>query len=176
MRGMIRRLLATWQASGRTTRRQGRAWYPEARAAVRGMARTHGTSVAVAAGVVAALSPRLMWHVNVRAADAVLGGAIPVGVFRTSLSKALRIHRGGERPLDVLGGPKVRAFYRALTGDDGAAVVDVWVLRVVGWTKSLTERAYGQVAKALEVVARQLGVTVVDLQATAWVAVRGRAA
>jgi hypothetical protein len=178
MRGlasMVRRLVAAWSGSDRTGRAQGRAWYPEARRTVRAMATTHGTSPATAAGVVAALSPRLMWAVNVRAAETVLAGSTPRGVFRTSLGKAMRIRRGA-RPLSVLSGPKVRAFYRALTGDDGAAVVDVWVARVVGWTRELKERAYGTVARALEQAAALLGLRVTDLQATAWVAVRGRAA
>lgn len=175
MRGLVTRFVRAWRAATRSERAQGRAWYPEARRTVRQLADASGSSQAVAAGVVAALSPRLMWVVNVRAAGVVLQGGIPAGVFKTSLYKAQRIASRAARPLDVLRGPKVRAFYRAIMGDTRAAVVDVWVLRVAGWARSLTERAYAQVAGALEVAAAKLRVSVTDLQATAWVAIRGSA-
>lgn len=105
-----------------------------------------------------------------------LARAIEVpGCFRANLAKARAIAAGG-KPLTVLSGPKVRAFYRALVGDDSAAVIDVWTVRAAGWLTSLTERAYALVSRALEIAARKLNTSVTRLQAVAWVAVRGRAA
>lgn len=173
---MTARLVNAYTGADTDARAQGVAWYTEARAKVRAMARTHGVTRACAAGVVAALSPRLQWAVNVRAAEVVLAGGVPSGVFKTSFHKAMRIYRGGERPLAVLAGPKTRAFYRALMGDDHSAVVDVWVLRAVGWTRSLTDKVYRRIAGALARAAALVGVPVATLQAVAWVVVRGRAA
>lgn len=173
---MVRALLDAWAQAPDDVRAKGLAWYRGARMMVKAIARKNGVSHAVAAGVVAALSPRLQWAVNVRCADTVLGGGIPRGVFKTSLHKALRITRGGERPSVVLSGPKTRAFYKALMGDDQAAVVDVWVLRAVRWTRKVTDRAYARIAGALRAAADAVGVPTAQLQAVAWVAVRGRAA
>lgn len=172
---MVRRLLEHWSQADRNARTQGRQWYALARRTCAGMAREHGVSLATACGVVAALSPRLQWGPNVRAARAVCAGVVPSGVFRTSLAKAQRI-RNGERPLSVLSGPKVRAFYRALMGDASAAVVDVWVARAAGWARELKDRAYAIVAGALAAAARVARVPVAAFQAVVWVAVRGRAA
>jgi hypothetical protein len=171
---MVQRLTALVGKAPPSAWTAGGSWYEDAGRVCARMARAYGCSKATAAGVVAALSPRLQWGPNLRAADAVLAGVTPSGVFRASLKKAQAI-AAGARPLDVLSGPKVRAFYRAIMGDRTAAVVDVWVLRAVGWTRSVTEKAYRAIARALELTAARLGTTVAQLQAVAWVAVRGRA-
>ena len=175
MRPMVARLLAQWEAADAQARQQGLAWYSTARHEIARMAQDTGTPLPTACGVVAALSPRLQWAPNLRAARAVLERRTPTGVFRSSLGKAMAIFRG-QVPLRVLSGPKVRAFYRALMGDRRAAVVDVWVARAAGWTRELKEKAYQRVADALAEAAAMVQVPVAWFQAVVWVAVRGRAA
>lgn len=176
IRRLARRLVALWHAADHAVRTAGVQWYRTARATARRLARVHSCSLATAAGVIAALSPRLGWTYNVLAADLVLGHAERVpGVFRTSLAKARRI-ADGARPSAVLGGPKVRAFYRALMGDTSAAVVDVWTARAAGVDPvGLSPKLYDQVARALRMGADEVGTTTSSLQAVAWVSVRGRA-
>lgn len=175
IRTLARRLVAWWRAADKAARTAGVQWYREARRIARRLARTHGTTVATAAGVIAALSPRLTWSYNVIAADAMLAKVPKVpGVFEASKAKAHRII-AGERPLDVLRGPKVRAFYRALMGDRDAAVVDVWTARAAGVQDAPNEREYAQVAQALRMGADEVGVSTSELQAAVWVAIRGRA-
>ena len=176
VRRLAARLVALWHAADHAVRTAGVLWYRTARATVRRLARQNGTTQATAAGVVAALSPRLSWTYNVRAAEALLGSAdhIP-GVFRANLAKAQSI-ADGARPLTVLSGPKVRAFYRALMGDTSAAVVDVWTARAAGVNPAgLSPKLYDQVARALKLGADEVGTTTSSLQAVAWVSVRGRA-
>jgi hypothetical protein len=175
VRTFARRLVALWRAADRSVRRAGSGWYAEAHRTARRMARECGVSLATAAGVMAAISPRLTWKHNVNAARTLLSGGMPTGVFRASVAKARRILLG-ERPLKVLSGPKVRAFYRALMGDESAAVVDVWTARAAGLDpEALTPARYEQVAQALRLGAAEVGTTTARLQAVAWVAVRGRA-
>jgi hypothetical protein len=172
---MVSRLLAHWRRAPAPVKREGAEWYRRARVVAYYQAQRHSQSLATCAGVIAALSPRLSWTRNVRAADEVLAGSErPAGVFRASVRKALAILRGAS-PLAVLSGPKVRAFYRALMGDEGAAVVDVWVARALGWTRELTEGAYRIVERALVLAAARARCSVATLQATVWIAVRGRA-
>lgn len=174
MNHMVKRLIATWSKATDDDKRNGAAWYSSARKKCASMAKEYGVSHETAAGVVAALSPRLRWSVNVRAAERCLAGEQVPGVFRASLAKAERI-RSGAPPLSVLSGPKVRAFYSAIMGDDSAAVVDIWVTRVVGWTKEVKAKAYERIATALRKAAELVGTSVCELQATTWVVIRGSA-
>lgn len=82
----------------------GRDWYPFARRVARDLARAHGVSGDVAAGVIAALSPRCSWPENLAAADTVLrayaaGEPMPTGVpgvYPANLRKAWNIVGHGD--------------------------------------------------------------------------------
>lgn len=180
------------------TREAGRAWYPSATREARALARRHGVTLRVAAGVLAALSPRVQWSQNLRAADAAIAAAISGrddGLFGgtdaaiaavnasyarlalpESRAKAARIVCG-ERPLDVLGGPKVRAFYRAITGDRDALTLDVWALRAAGWERWSVPGPQSAARRAIDAAYRQaaadVGEHVREFQAIVWLAVRG---
>jgi hypothetical protein len=172
---MVRRLTAHWQRSSANEKRLGKTWYSVARSQARELAQSHEVSLSCAAGVIAALSPRQFWARNVAVARACLARRPVLGVFRANLAKAEAI-RGGAKPLSVLGGPKVRAFYRAITGDKEAAVVDTWVLRALGLTATgLTARVYRRIAAAMSIVAKTIRTSIATLQAVVWVTVRGRA-
>jgi hypothetical protein len=174
---IINNLRKHWTAATPEQRRAGRVWYTEARAMVRAMAMEHATTSATVAGVIAATSPRLHWVRNVAVSRGVLAGERVTGVFRANLDKAKRI-AAGAKPLAVLGGNKVRAFYRALLGDCRAAVVDVWILRASGLApEARLERGglYERVVAALVKLAAQLRIGAAELQATIWVVARGRA-
>lgn len=174
IRRLASALLAVFRAAPAAAHTEGALWYLKARRVARTIARVCGVTQAQAAGVIAALSPRLQWVANVRAAGKLCAGVIPSGVFRANLTKA-KLILSGVRPLSVLRGPKVRAFYRAIMGDESAAVVDVWTARAAGLTRIPTDRDYRDVSAALAHVAAFEGITVARVQATAWVAVRGRA-
>jgi len=154
----------------------GEVWYRTSRGEARRLARKHGVTVSRAAGVIAALSPRVQWSVNVRMADALLGGQRVRGLG-LSVANARRIRRG-ERPLDVLNGPKTRAFYRAIMGDEDAAVIDVWMMRAAGRSEASPRNAadYDLVSEALRRAARQVGRGTATFQAIVWTQVRGAAA
>jgi hypothetical protein len=94
----------------------------------------------------------------------------------SSVDKAERI-RDGERPLSVLRGPKTRAFYRAMTGDTSAGVVDVWMVRAMGLDpkKSLTPSQYAVCDEALQAAAAEVGLPTTTFQAIVWTVVRGGA-
>jgi len=164
-----------WRATSSEVRAVGRAWYKQAGATCRALATAHRVTRATAAGVLAALSPRLTWTTNLRAAGELLAGRTPSGVFRASLAKARAILAGG-RPVAVLRGPKVRAFYRALMGDEGATVVDVWLARAAGANPPANSKAYAVLAEGVQLAATAVRVRPAHFQATVWVAIRGRSA
>jgi len=160
----------------------GAEWYRDARSSCRRLARDYGVSERTAAGIVAALSPRLRWNENLTYAESVLEHlasgiriAPPVvPVFSLSRDRAWRIALG-ERPLDILSGDKTRAFYRCLTGDLDAVAVDIWAARAAGETRTLTPRRYARVAAAYRAAARSVGLAPSVLQAIVWCAIRGSA-
>jgi hypothetical protein len=153
----------------------GRSWYRESRKQARRIARETGVTASVAAGVIAAFSPRQQWKTNVRMAE----DACRTGTSSSGLGQSRRAAQrilDGERPLDVLNGPKVRAFYRAIMGDESAAVVDVWMLRAMGLGEAIAPKDYPTAALAIERAARKTEVTTATFQAIVWTHVRGRAA
>lgn len=172
---MTERLVAHFEESEHATQALGGMWYRESRRVARQLSRKHGTTLATAAGVIAALSPRMRWSSNVALADAMLGGEEVSGVFEANLNKARRII-AGEYPLRVLGGPKVRAFYRAIMGDEDAVVVDVWMYRAAGIDpKKATVKDYERVATAIREAAFEMGLPAATFQAIVWTQVRGGA-
>lgn len=175
MSTMSARLIKLYQGAPREVRTAGKAWYTLARAEARSIARDNGTTQAVAAGVIAALSPRIHWVRNVKVARQAVAGEAVTGVFRVNLNKAIRIVNG-EQPLKVLSGPKTRAFYRAIMGDETAAVVDVWMLRAVNWSGTkLSPSEYQTITLAMGEAARATRTTVARMQAVVWTVVRGSA-
>ena len=172
---MVITLLEHYENSSSEARAGGAGWYTMAQREAMRMARKHGTTLHRAAGVIAALSPQLQWGVNLRVAEQVLEyGEAREGCLRSSEEKAVRIQRG-ERPLAVLGGPKVRAFYRAMLGDSDAAVLDTWMFYALGWPEGGTKSGahYERAADALREAARRVDLSVPQFQAIVWWHVRG---
>jgi hypothetical protein len=171
------RLVAHFEEADVDTQALGGAWYRESQRVARRLARKHGVRLSTAAGVIAALSPRIRWASNVALADAMLGGEEIRGVFRRNVEKAENIIAGdklGDDPLMWLGGQKVTAFYRAIMGDEDAAVIDVWMYRAAGYDPLKGSPArYREVEQALREAAEYVNIGVAKFQAIVWTQVRG---
>ena len=171
---VIDSLLTHWRAADPATRRAGRSWYAEAEREAVELSReaAPGVGPVACAGILAALSPRAQWSVNVRWAWAAIRGEA-IGGLPGNRAKAAAIATG-TRPDHVLRGPKVRAFWRAIAGDPTAAVVDVWMARAMGLGDApLTPKRYAEAEAALREAARRVRVPVRDFQATVWLQARG---
>lgn len=149
----------------------GWRWYTDARALVQGLATVYNKRDETVAGVIAALSQREQWTRNVRRAEAALRAGEATGGMLQSRIKANRI-LAGEHPRKVLSGPKTRAFYRALLGDDNAVVIDTWMCRVYGHHEKPTPKQYKRLAQRVRREARARGIPPAVWQAIQWVEVR----
>lgn len=175
---MRRRLLAAYGEASAADQAAGLAWYDRAHEAAKAILPDDPSR---AAGVIAALSPRAHWRVNltwaatlVEAAERGDDGPPPVHT-RQMRAQAWRIALG-EAPLDVLNGPKVRAFFSNITGDLDQVTVDVWAARAAGHDGPyLTARTYALVAQAYREAAAILELPPRDMQAAIWIHVRGKA-
>jgi len=143
-----------------------------------------------AVGVIAALSPGLNWGLNLLQAEEFIrewakgtrGNKLPiVGVYGyRNVKKSIRI-LDGERPLDVLGGDKVRSFYANILDPTGMEVTidrhaKGLALRsnsVKGATAEadgiVTPAEYPYYAKHYVKIADRLGLIPNQLQAICWV-------
>lgn len=179
------RLLRHYVEAGPACRAAGAAWYPNAlRMATELAGSIAPRRIAMAAGVIAALSPRAQWAVNLAWAGRVIdaadsGDACPHVGLPDGRAKAWHIAASDLDPLDVLRGPKVRAFYQAILGNQSAAVIDIWAARAVlpdgegeaRWLSS--ELRYHQLAQNYRDAAAEIGLDVPTFQATVWLHVRG---
>lgn len=163
---MVSRLCAAHEDA-----KEGHDWYWESRRFARQLSREHDVTMAQSAGVIAGMSPNTGWKANKTMARAIVSGSGRPG-FKKNVAKCERI-LAGERPLSVLTGPKVRAFYRAIMGDETAAVIDIWMLRAAGWPRdTISPSQYERVASALREAASLHDMGVATFQARVWNVVR----
>lgn len=176
----VRAITRTYRAALPEHVSKGLAWYREAHALAVSL---DPDNVPRAAGVIAALSPQLSWDRNVdlaRRAYAEGRASAPLGASNRKADRIL----AGEAPLDVLGGPKVRAFYACIVDPDCDAVcvdrhaVDVAIGRR---TDDSTRNAilgrkggYDATADAYRRAAKILGVPAPAVQAVTWTAWRAQ--
>lgn len=161
----------------------GLEWYADANRWCRRVATENGLTMHRVAGILAALSPNQGWEANQRETLRVITER-KAAQFPLNVERALAI-LDGARPLDVLGGHKVRSFYRNLaylcpesvTIDRHAASVLSGVPSPE-WTrapyKHLLEAKfrYEAASDIYRQVAESRGFLPHELQAVAWVAHR----
>lgn len=177
LRPSTRNVLKVYDSALDGARAEGEQWYALARGQAWEMCPDNPRA---AAGVIAALSPQTSWEQNLVNAWRLYEGGDPRGLG-ANLLKALRCY-AGEEPLDVLGGPKVRAFFRCIAEPETDAVcVDrhAWDV-AVGMRQStvervgLTPRRYEEAAVAYRRAARLRDVPPHVVQAVTWVEWRAR--
>lgn len=157
-------ILAVYFAANYHEQLKGGRWYSDALNFCESVAQSTGLSVGTVAGVTAALSPNNRWNRNQADTESICrvfsAGTIydakqaKVGTYNQNKNKALRI-LGGESPLEVLGGLKVRAFYSCILGDVNAVCVDghaysVWLGQYVPTTKTpkISPKLYASISQA----------------------------
>jgi hypothetical protein len=157
---------------------KGLRWYANAQREGRKVGPTLHRGV----GVIAALSPLQAWDVNIELANklaAVHAEGKPMPTtgygFKRNTAKAWAILNGA-KPLDVLSGPKVRAFYRNMLGCSDSVTVDRWAVRIAigdpDHSGTVPSGEYDAMADAFRRVAAEKGLTPRELQAATWTWVR----
>lgn len=180
MSPLTRRATAAYRAATAEQIDAGHRWYVDAHDVAASQAEYYGTTVTVAAGVLAATSPRLGWGPNVSIAERMLasGGTLERGALGRSLSQARAIC-AGEDPDVVLRGPKTNAFYHAIltAGESPDPVIDrhAWDM-LVGKRGAPAPNLgqYRQAAAVMRRAAKILCVGVHEAQATTWLVQRAK--
>ena len=123
LKGSYRNIVDVFNCASMESIQEGLAWYRDAHLLAQVIGRLggykiHPHSVIVGAGILSALSPQVSWEQNVK-------WAIELATRRKQYTtgrnhdKALRI-LNGEHPMQVLGGRKVIAFYKAIVAPEGS--------------------------------------------------------
>jgi len=183
---MVRNLITLGNALTVEEVAAGVGWYPLASRTARRLAYRYGTTYHRAAGVVAATSPRQTWAGNITLAERTLSEGRPQDMPATRRWVASIF--AGRRPTQVFPhkatSKKVYWFYRAITGDQNAVVLDRWAFRAAIGLHEATETdikslervgIYDLTAEAYRKVAPTFGMTPREFQAAIWVHVRGGA-
>jgi hypothetical protein len=177
-------IAATLTLATDADRREGLGWYASANIFAQGLAAEYGITVRQAAGIIAALSPRLSWTLNMRFAHQLCAtGDAPVLTLSKRRARAIL---AGADPSDVLAAPKgsprsgqkVRAFF-ALIADPASAhdvcidrhAYDVWAGDVGDdTTRKVLDRAgvYDAVAADYRAVADAHDMLPHQVQAITW--------
>jgi hypothetical protein len=175
----VANVLSVYTAASADHLREGLSWYLDAH----NVASILDTdNPARGAGVIAAMSPMMGWETNKRAAFLAFerGTADGLGLSR-NVAKANRI-LAGDKPLDVLGGDKVRAFYATILDPHGHVIpvidrhaFDIAVGEVTdekarsSLSRKGVYQAFGEVYIQAAKVA---GISSSQMQAVTWVAWR----
>lgn len=126
----VANVYAVFAHASELQRERGEHWYEREHHYARALADAHWRSgsprtVAIACGVLSALSPMVGWeYAKQLALDLYRRPLRAGGTYQANIDKALRIYRG-EAPGEVLRGPKTVAFYHSLltSGQDPNVVV-----------------------------------------------------
>ena len=176
-------ITAVYRSASDEQKLSGLLWYKEANALAHEL---DPNDPVRAAAVIAVLSPRLPWPKNIEAArDAYAGRKLRVLGLNALKAQQLL---SGEKPDDIVKGPKVRAFWHAIVNpNDGRAVVvdrhsfDVAAgvvtddeTRSILSRKGMYENVVKLYVRASHILTRETGtlITPVEVQATTWVAWR----
>jgi hypothetical protein len=173
------RIAAAYDNASASERLQGECWYLGARRYAEHLAKEFDLPTDVVCGVIAALSPGVKWSQNKRdAANVLMFPDATVSTYAAQRDKALVILDGGAEPLDVLQGPKERAFFLCILCEyTNAVCIDRHAVRVaLGWDASPQDAAvwlkrahvYELVSSAYKHVANLLALRPYQLQAITW--------
>ena len=167
---LIENITAVFDRASQSEVESGMFWYPTAHRIA-----LESGSVERGAGIIAALSPMMPWDRNVMLAREAWGTGTAHGGLTANVAKAQSILEGAN-PLDVLGGDKVRTFYRNIVSPWGDGVTidrhayDIATNTVNGnGYRGIGKRVYAELSEAYVTTASMLGIFPTELQAITWV-------
>ncbi len=171
------RIVRCYREAPAPTVKAGLSWYSDAHAVA---ASLDPSNPHRAAGVIAALSPRIQWARNLElAAHVYATDGEATGTLGASCRAAAAIYAGAD-PLSVLNGPKVRSFYALIADPTDADTVcvdrhaiDIALgVRMTGAARGAyvlgRDGLYDRCARAYRRAAEVLAHTPAQVQAVTW--------
>jgi hypothetical protein len=176
---------AAYRRVDHVLRNAARGWYAGARADCAMLAAKHGLDIDRVIGAAAAISPGMKWDlVLIYVEHLIRRRKVNVPTYsKLFVQRARQCLAGKRHPLEILGGPKVTAFYALISDptNNHDVCVDGHAYNIaLGQRVNLrgedsvrvTARGYRLVADAYRQAARKLGLLPHEVQAVTWVAHR----
>ncbi len=171
-------IIGAWHRSRAGERTLGAQWYAEAHGHASLIGELVGLDVYAGAGALAVLSPQNEWTVNIREAYDIAtltaAGVLPedggYSAFPINVAKSWDILSGSLTADQVVSGPKVRPFWRAIAGLPGGPVIDRHATRIAtDYTHDgVTDASSLLISAGYELAASILARDVHAVQATTW--------
>lgn len=176
---LVNRVLRWFDKASERDLIDGVRWYDEQRAFCQTLASCpdfDGETLGLerAAEVVAALSPRTQWSVNVAGATLLVTHRETMpNLLGRNVEMAVSVLEGA-RLAAVTKGPKIQAFAKNLAGDTEVVTVDVHAAYAVGVDEGTLSRVgcYDAVAEAYRAAAVARGIEPSEMQAVVWLGAR----
>lgn len=166
---------------------RGSSWYDHAHQYALALAEKHDTNLAIAAGVISALSPGTTWERNLLDASAVftMGDDATVSSYGRNKRKALALINGDLAPDNAFStaGYKTLQFWRNICAPDVAGPVtidrhctraalgsDLHPSEAIKWSKH--PRKYERIQLAYQLASDDIGLLPHQLQAIVWLVFR----
>jgi hypothetical protein len=186
---MVNRIVDLYNRTPQDTRESAIDWYREAHEEAQMLASKHNVSLDVAVGVVAVLSPRLKWDLNIEYADQILGHNTvsdsldaTMRCFKTSRIKAwdVKVQGSVDGILRYKSAPKTYSFHQNILHPDSSdyVTIDTWAVIIASPILcnnndlAVTGKTYTKIADAYREAARIVGILPSELQAITWVQYR----
>lgn len=176
---LVARVLRWFDQASERDLIDGVRWYDDGKALCQSLASSrdgYGNTLGLerTAEIVAALSPRTQWSVNVAGATLLIthGETMPNLLGRNV--EMARAVLDGKRLAEVTKGPKIQAFAKNLAGDTQVVTVDVHAAYAVGVEENTLARkgCYDAVAEAYRAAAVARGIEPSEMQAVVWLGAR----
>lgn len=166
-------LLRLFELTPENIRAEGVQWYPSARLYFTQLARKYKLQPRIVLGVVAALSPFVSWKTQLLHTEGFIrnelkkkgSGRFPG--FKPNIRNARNI-MAGMPPLEVLKGPKTRAFYKNLIGLTNHVTLDRHAISAALNVKVIDHDDLKGIAMAYRKAARKVGLGLSHFQAVIW--------
>ena len=185
---IVENILAVYNEATPEDVLEGMEWYPQARVTCENLASMVDYDVQQIAGVMAILSPGMVWDANKTAPGRVLDlhtNGVPwkewtgFATYPHNLEKAERVLNGD---MSGIKGNKVESFYMNILGYDRFVTVDRWACRIAFGNPKIpgkqsvpsSKKVYNKIAEAYKDAARVADIPNSTIQAITWVSYRRR--
>lgn len=153
---------------------QGKMWYINARCFAEDLSEEFNVPLNKVIGIISALSVQKRWDLNKRIARQYLQGRRNIHT-KTQVNKCDWIMRG-DNIEKCLGGLKTVNFYHNILEPKNGNwfTIDRWILNIFNETPKLTPKKYNQLKQVCINYSEQTPWVSPEVQAIAWVVVRGK--
>lgn len=171
-------ILHYYNLAGKEEINAGLSWYKTANEICQEIGKFYHEPVEHVAGIMAALSPRVKWKVNIRFTGYFFH-IVKNGKERINLGfskNSLRAYNMYDTKSFVPTTIKTYDFYKSILGDSDSAVVDIWAMRVAlnqpKFQKTFKPDHYKIVQRAYIDAAKHTDLLPSELQAITWTVIR----